>query len=1021
MADGLDFLILGALEARRDGRLLNLGGVRQRGVLALLLLHPNETISGDRLIDELWADDPPRDAVAALQAHVSRLRKLLEPDHGGAPSVLVTSAGGYRIVVGPEALDLLRFERLVDDGRRMLDSGDTPAAADVLGEALGLWRGRPLADLEAEAFAEQPIRDLDELWLDAVELRIDADLANGRHADLTRELAALTRRHPVRERLRAQLMLALYRSGRQAEALEAFADLRRTLVEERGLEPGPDVRALQEAILRQDAGLELRSRGRSPTRPGPHRRWIAGAVAAAVAAAAVAAIAWPRAGDHRPPASSGFVAVVSPDTGAVRAHVAVGVVPSAVAIGHGHVWVVNAGDQTIARIDQRTLAVDTFAVGATPTDVAVGAGGVWVGSAGRVRSQAHGLVTTALARMDLDTRAPRATIALPRATANVADGAADRVAATARSVWAIAPDGRVVRIDPRTNRVTGTVAAVRARAIAADATSLWTLAEDGRVARVDARSGVVVSRGRVPAGAVASIAAGAGGAWVSAPADGVLWHVVPGRGEQLVMRTIAVAPGTTDLAYGAGALWALNPLRGTLARVSGSAVRTIAIGGFPRSVAVDGDGVWVAAAAAPVAPTATTAIGIAAPRTTSCQRPFYGGDRPAQLLVVSDLPLQGGLQVSSQQMVDAMGFVLRRHSFRAGRWRIALQPCDDALAATRLPDSTTCAANARAYGRAPAVVAVLGPLNSDCALAAIPELGRAPGPLAMVSPLASYVGLTRVTPGTPPGELRALYPSSRRNFLRVFPTDQHQVAALGLLAKRLGRTRIYVLDDGDGEYGRLAADQFVRSARSLGLRIAGRARWSPGSGSQRALAEHVARARPQAVFLGGRVESGGPAVVRALRSRLGDRVALLAPDGFTPVPALVEQAGAAASQGVLIALTGVSTAEQFGSTGRRFARELGATLAGEPVEPGAIYAAQAMEVTLDAIARSDGTRASVLTHLLDTDIADGLIGPVRFDANGDVRHSPITILRVAPGSHGTADQPDVVVDRVLHVPTDLLR
>jgi branched-chain amino acid transport system substrate-binding protein len=371
-------------------------------------------------------------------------------------------------------------------------------------------------------------------------------------------------------------------------------------------------------------------------------------------------------------------------------------------------------------------------------------------------------------------------------------------------------------------------------------------------------------------------------------------------------------------------------------------------------------------------------------------------------------------------MADAMAFVLRRHGFRAGRWRVAYQSCDDAIAATRLPDNGKCASNARAYTRAPDVLAVVGPLNSDCALAAIPELGRASDPLAMVSPLTSYVGLTRAAPGTPPGQLDALYPSSRRNFLRVFPTDQHQVAALALLAKRLGRAPVYVLDDGDEPYGVLFADQFERSARALGIPIAGRATWNPGRRSQRGLAERVARARPEAVFLGGRVDSGGPAVVRALRRRLGGDVALLAPDGFTPIPVLLRQAGAAAS-GMFVSLTGIATVEQLGAPGRRFAREFGGTLAGEPVEPGAVYAAQAMEVVLDAIARSDGTRASVLEELFRTRVARGLIGPLSFDGDGDVRVSPVTILRVAPGAGASPEQPDAALDRVMRVPTALLR
>jgi DNA-binding SARP family transcriptional activator/ABC-type branched-subunit amino acid transport system substrate-binding protein len=1021
----LEFRILGPLEARLAGEAVNLGGARQRGVLALLLLNADAAVSSDRLIDELWGDDPPRDAGAALQAHISRLRKLLEPDRDGEPRVIVTTSAGYLIRVGPDELDLLRFEQLVAEGRGRLDAGEAAAAGEVLREALSLWRGRPLANLEMEAFAQQPIRDLDERWLDALEARIDADLESGRDADLTRELAAVARRHPLRERLRAQLVLALYRSGRQAEALESYAELRGMLVEERGLEPSRELRELQEAILRQDPRLQRTAPAR-PARDSAHRRrLLAGLAVAGVAAAAaiVAVVATGRDEHARAPASRGFVAVVSPSSGAVQARLPVGATPSAVAVGHGHVWVLNADDQTLSRIDPRTRAIDTFATGATPTDLAVSQDAVWVGSGGRVkRVQARGLVATALARLDPDTHAPRATIALPRERQTVSDVVADHLAIGAGGVWVIGPDGRVLRVDPQTNRVAAAISGVRARAIAADATSVWALADDGRVARIDGRSNAIVGSGRVAASAVASIAAGRGGAWVSAPDDGALWRIAPGPGDRLVMSTTRVATGTTDLAYGAGALWAVNPLRGTLARIDGIAVRASAIGGFPRAVAVGAGAVWVATAAATAdaPPAKPSATGVSALPASFCQQPFYGGDQPPQRLVVSDLPLQGGLQLSSQQMADAMAFVLRRHGFRAGRWRVAYQSCDDAIAATRLPDSAKCAANARAYGSTRDVVAVVGPLNSDCALAAVPELGRAADPLAMVSPLASYVGLTRPAPGAPPGQLRSLYPGGRRTFLRVFPTDEHQIAALALLAKRLGRPRVYVLDDGDDEYGRIAAAQFERSARAIGLAVVGRGSWDPARRSQRAVAQRVASARPQAVFVGGRLDTGAAKVVQALRDRLGASVAVLGPEGLTPLSALLADAGAGAS-GTFVTIPGVIKADRFGPGGARFARSLSAALGGQRPEPSAIYAAQAMEVVLDAIARSDGTRGSVLDALFKTRIPGGLVGDVHFDRNGDVEDSPVTVLRVAPGARSVADAPDATVYGVVRVPTSAVR
>ena len=887
-----DFRILGPLEARLDGQPLNLGGSRQRGVLSLLLLQANEVVSADRLIDELWGDHPPQDEAAALQAHVSRLRKLLEPERDGERRVIRTVAPGYLIEVTDEELDLLRFERLVTEGRAQLDGGDASRAAATLREALGMWRGRPLADQENESFAQAAIRELDELWLEGLELRIDADLASGRHADLVRELSALARRYPLREHVHRQLMLALYRSGRQAEALEAYGDLRRTLVEELGLEPSREVRALQEAMLRQDPELDLRQPGALQVVPRRGRLGLALALVVALVAIALVGLFALLGSEETPeaPRSAGLAVAVSPRSGEVQARLPVGATPSAVAVGEGRVWVLNADDQTISRIDPHSGASDTFAIGATPTDLAVGAGAVWVGSGGMVpRGQSAGLVATALERIDPGSRAPRATIPLPAAGTAVSSNAnSDHIAVTPRAVWAIGPDLRVRRVDPRANRITATIAGVRARAIAADRSSVWTLAGDGTVTRIDERTNEVLARGKVSASSVVSIAAGKDGAWISAPADGTVWRAVPGRGDRLVMDTVRVPTGMTDIAYGAGALWGVNPLRGTLAQVdpaAGSVVRTIPIGGFPRGVAVGAGTVWVATApAAGEAPPAAQATGVVTPLPASfCARPFYGGSEPANRLVVSDLPLQGGLRLSSQQMADAMAFLLRQRGFRAGRWRVAYQSCDDALAATRLPDDTKCAANARTYGRARDVIAVVGPLNSGCALAAVPELGRAPGPLAMVSPFTSYSGLTRAGPGTPPGELRSLYPTGQRNFLRVFPADDHQVAALALLAKRLRRAPVYVLDDGDDEYGRLFASQFEHSASALGLPIAGRASWIPGAREYGRLAARVARSRPRAVFLGGQLDTSGAAVVRALRDQLGDRVAILVPSAFPPV------------------------------------------------------------------------------------------------------------------------------------------
>ena len=245
----MEFRILGPLEVLDGDRALDVSGQRQRSLLALLLLHANQVVSSSRLIEELWPEEASESHAGALQASVSRLRKSL----GAGAELLVTLHDRLRDPARPGQLDLDRFERLVEEA----GAAEPPEAAEKLREALALWRGPALADFAYEPFAQAAIGRLEEVHLLAVEMRIDADLALGRHAALVAELDALAAEHPLRERLRGQLMLALYRSGRQAEALAAYQSARSTLVDELGIEPGSALQELERAILRQDRALEL--------------------------------------------------------------------------------------------------------------------------------------------------------------------------------------------------------------------------------------------------------------------------------------------------------------------------------------------------------------------------------------------------------------------------------------------------------------------------------------------------------------------------------------------------------------------------------------------------------------------------------------------------------------------------------------------------------------------------------------------------------------------------------------------
>ncbi|HSF61771.1 MAG TPA: BTAD domain-containing putative transcriptional regulator [Gaiellaceae bacterium] len=998
LASALDFRVLGPLEVFDGERQLALGGTRQRSVLAILLLRLGETVSSDRLIDELWGERPPADAQTALQQHVSRLRKALEPH-----DVLVTRAPGYALDVDGEQLDLERFRRLHELGRRELDDGKPTQAADTLRDALALWRGPPLADLQNEHCVRDSAVALEDERIAALETQIDADLGCGRHAELVPEIVSLVKAYPLRERLRGQLMLALYRSGRQSEALEAYGDARQTLVSELGLEPAPELQALQQAILTHDESL------RSPLAPAApgRRRWIglaATAFTAAVLTAALAAFVL-KDGDTAGASAAtgeGLVVGIDAESGEVTRRIPAGRTPSAVAVGGGALWLVDADARTVLRIVPSSRVVETLATGATPTDIAFGAGSVWVANGRRLRdTQFIGPVATAVARLDPTTRTERATTRLPRAGGSTSNLIDNHLAISAHALWAVAPDFSVVRVDATTGAITETVRSVPAAAVATGPAGVWVVGVDGAVVRLDERSGRVVRRASIPPGSVGSIAVGRNAAWVTVPTDGTLWRIGAGRAESV--GATELAPGISDVAVAPTGVWVTNSIAGTLTHVDPETtrvLRTIDLEGIPRSLAIDGDTVWVTAMPDAIAAVESDAIGVATFAPSACERPVVGENGPADFLITSDLPLQGGDRLSATQMAHAIAFVLRERGFRAGPYRLAYQSCDDSIASRGLYDEAKCASNARAYGENPDVIGVVGTFNSACAVAALPELNRAPdGPLAMVSPLNSFVGLTRQGPGFDRSLPAALYPTGVRNYVRVFPTDDLEGAALALLARDRRRTRVVVLDDGDPGYGALQATAFETAAGRLGLEVVARTSWNPQADDYAALARRVADSRAAAVYVGGLIDTNAGGVIRDLRRRLSDDVDLLGPSGLAPVALLVRKSDGAA-RGMYLSIAGVLS-EGLPPAASRWVTRFGETQQGVRVEPSAVYAAQATEVLLDAIARSDGTRRSVVDELFRTRVADGLLGSFGFDANGDVSETPMTIVQVRNG--GSAD------------------
>ena len=280
----MEFRQLGPLEVVDGGTALPLGGPRQRALLAFLLIHRNHPVAAERIIDALWERDPPRTAAQIVRVYVSHLRKLVGSD------VLPTHGAGYVLRVADDDVDAARFERRVAEGRALAASGRAAAAVEAFDEALATWRGEPLPELAYDAFAQPEIARLEELRLAALEDRFDAALADGRDAELVAPLEHLVAAHPLRERLRAQLMLALYRAGRQADALAAYHDGRRLLVDELGIEPGDALRRLETRILQHDTTLEREAVAREPPAPAARARrrgaLLVGAVALVAAGSA---------------------------------------------------------------------------------------------------------------------------------------------------------------------------------------------------------------------------------------------------------------------------------------------------------------------------------------------------------------------------------------------------------------------------------------------------------------------------------------------------------------------------------------------------------------------------------------------------------------------------------------------------------------------------------------------------------------------------------------------------------------
>jgi len=572
----MEFRILGPLEVENEGGIVPVGRRKQRAVLEVLLLQANRVVSARALIDAIWGERPPETALTTLQGYVSALRKTLGAE------LIATRGQGYVLQTDPASIDLSRFESLVSAGTEALGAGDPRSASDRLNAALSLWRGEPLEDLDSVAVVESERGRLEEMRLRALEQRIEADLALGRHAEVIPDLQALVREEPLRERLRGQLMLALYRSGRQAEALDVYRRGRHMLAEQLGLEPGEPLRRLERGILDHDPALgpvaPPRSRSAEPRDRPPvargepeaaaigardrstwwRRRRVLAVVAACVLAVAAAGLGGTLTGGGPGTVAvvPNSIAVIDTSTNRLVADVPVASSPVAVASGEGGIWVCLDGG-TVAHIDAAARkVVEKIDVGSDCSDVAVGFGSVWVA----------GGSDSSLVRIDPDLGKPE-TVPLPT-TGPDARFRLVWVATGAGSVWATRGNS-LLQIDPADNRLVQTInTRFEASGLAAGRSyvSVVTHPHENLLLRFDAL-GRRYPEGHLPGWSVSPVASYD----PSAPYD--LWLVVyQSLGE--VRRyglggatgRIAIDQYPLAVALGAGAAWVVN-LEGTVLRL----------------------------------------------------------------------------------------------------------------------------------------------------------------------------------------------------------------------------------------------------------------------------------------------------------------------------------------------------------------------------------------------------------------------------------------------------------------------
>ncbi len=575
------FAILGPIDLSVEGRPVPLAGPKQRALLAFLLLHANQVVSRDRLVDALWGESPPPSASESLDAYIYRLRKLIGRDR------LARSGSGYVLSVEAGELDADRFELLVASARQAADAGDGRSAVRMLTDALALWRGPAMADVLYQPFAGIPARQLEEQRLSALEARVEAELGSGGGAALVPELEQLVADHPLRERLVAALMLALYRAGRHADALAAFQAARGRLMEELGLEPGPEVRELQQRILQHDPALAAPRRAARLRGPAARAAALAAVATLVLGAVLTGAFVHRSAAAHARPAlpqgANGVVAV-NPGSGRLVTAARLTGAPVAVGSGAGSVWVADPGGGAVSRIQPGSgVAVDRILVGGEPGSVVSGGGAIWVAST----------VDATVTRIDPATEGVTQTITLPGShLAAIAFGSG--------GLWVADSVAReLFEIEPASGSLTHTLPLdLQPSALAVADGAIWVAGyDDATVDKIDPASGRVTGRVHVGDGP-AALAFADGSLWVANSLDATVSRIDPAT--LTASPPIPVGSGPAALTAGAGSVWVANQYSGTVSRIDPRRDRvaaSVAVGGAPTSLTMGRGRLWAGVAA----------------------------------------------------------------------------------------------------------------------------------------------------------------------------------------------------------------------------------------------------------------------------------------------------------------------------------------------------------------------------------------------------------------------------------------